>query len=1347
GGLLAVTEASPVAEDSRLQVAVIEGRWLRVSSTDPQLVDPVQAITYTVSNGSTSGVGSLTLTQEEPLPAEQNSPVPEDDKVTVRAGSVIEIPVLDNDTTPSGDPVALVPVPEDKERELSVGEYSVLPAGDKSGQAVMAGRRVRFLAPDDDGTLPRDVRIQYAVANTGDPMAPAAMGLVYVHITGEPDKNNPNQDPTPRAVEGRVVQGDTVALRLPPTGLDPDGDPVTIVSIGDTERGAPKLGRVTEINGASITYQAFPGSTGTDRFSYTVEDPFGKHATGIVSVAVVPPGPPQPPTAVDDLVTADTGRDLEVDVLTNDLRTSGTRLTVEPLENAPEGVSLDEETGLIKLTSPSGNNESMEIPYVATNGIDSSKAVLRVRTQKGFDNPPVADDILAAPKGNDDTVTVDVLKHVYDIDDATSDLELDPVKGAEDLGKGRLRIKVTDKAQVLPYQVTDPAGAVAVAAIRVSPIASGTPYLKPDALIKLDPGATKTVELADLVEDPEGDKVVFTTLDANAFFAAPEGRLRASASGTTLKLTAAKQTGPGTVTFTVSDREKLADPEANVAMLTVPVQVGSDKPVITCPSAPLRVAEGGRDLDIDVASVCHVWTADPAAAKGLEFKGSWAEQPPGIDLSNSGSKIRLRTGNGAKAGSRGQINVAVSGDEPTAKLNVLVTKLPAPTLSAISVDAHGGDPVKIDLAKYLQTKVTPSSRDIQLVSAKQVSGPQSRASSSGSVLTVTPGEDSFGVLSYRVEVSDMGKTSSRPRATGLVKVSVATRPDAPSGLSTSPELLSNTAALSWRAPNPNGAPITKYVVKYSGGSSGEQTCGASPCRITGLTNGEQYTFAVKAVNAEGESDWSNSASAKPDALSEAVGNLRVTRQWDRHVTLAWDKPANSNASSAKRYQIRWPGGSNETSSTQADLPVSSNGDNYNFTVVAINDTQLPGAPATTVGMGAGRPEAPGKPDFTQTDRAGSNQRAVVIKWGQVAANGPNPVEYQVSRAGLGRPLCDWQTGLTCADDLPLDGATHSYTVMARNAEATSPRAGSKAEYVSAASPAGTMEFAATPDPVRINSLVSTGVDRQVRIDFASGASHGKKNTVECQVNGASCGSWNYALGGASDIRTLSTSVNNGGTANVQLRACNGSSGGSQSGSSCSAWANASANPYGPIGNPSISASANGNSVNWSASWNANGKNVRVVITRNGNTLWSSNSTGSGSHSGGDAIGYSQTGNYVITVSDTANSGSQAGSPRAQKSANRSVTTPPPPPSVSVSKGASAQGQAGCTVAACRFVVVTTENFPGSVTCQITQAYPNTNGFLTWTQGGNETKQSPNYYGFPGKGITVECDAVSGSTTW
>ena len=65
-------------------------------------------------------------------------------------------------------------------------------------------------------------------------------------------------------LEGRAVAGDTIKLRVPGVGVDPDGDPVTLTGLGS----APTLGRVVQYGANSIEYQAYPGSAGTDEFSY-----------------------------------------------------------------------------------------------------------------------------------------------------------------------------------------------------------------------------------------------------------------------------------------------------------------------------------------------------------------------------------------------------------------------------------------------------------------------------------------------------------------------------------------------------------------------------------------------------------------------------------------------------------------------------------------------------------------------------------------------------------------------------------------------------------------------------------------------------------------------------------------------------------------------------------------------------------------------------------------------------------------------------------------------------------------------------------------------------------------------
>jgi hypothetical protein len=183
--------------------------------------------------------------------------------------------------------------------------------------------------------------------------------------------------------------------------------------------------------------------------------------------------------------------------------------------------------------------------------------------------------------------------------------------------------------------------------------------------------------------------------------------------------------------------------------------------------------------------------------------------------------------------------------------------------------------------------------------------------------------------------------------------------------------------------------------------------------------------------------------------------------------------------------------------------------------------------------------------------------------------------------------------------------------------------------------------------------------------------------------------------------------------------------------------------YGAIGSPSLSVSASGDHVVGSASWNANGKPVNVLVTRNGTTIYSANGVENGSTSINDPIGYSQTGSYVITVSDTGLWPGQT-SPRASKSASASATTPPPPATVGVSKGATAVGQPGCSDPSCTYIVATTANFPGTATCHISNATGGTAGFISWTQGGTATKQSPDYFGWPGGFVEVTC--TSGGTT-
>jgi hypothetical protein len=82
--------------------------------------------------------------------------------------------------------------------------------------------------------------------------------------------------------------------------------------------------------------------------------------------------------------------------------------------------------------------------------------------------------------------------------------------------------------------------------------------------------------------------------------------------------------------------------------------------------------------------------------------------------------------------------------------------------------------------------------------------------------------------------------------------SAPTVPGAPTGASATGG--NAQATVSWTAPASNGgSAITNYTVTSSPGS---KTCtkAAAPlsCTVTGLTNGQAYTFTVKATNGVGE---------------------------------------------------------------------------------------------------------------------------------------------------------------------------------------------------------------------------------------------------------------------------------------------------------------------------------------------------------------------------------------------------------------------------------------------------------------------------------------------------------------
>lgn len=162
--------------------------------------------------------------------------------------------------------------------------------------------------------------------------------------------------------------------------------------------------------------------------------------------------------------------------------------------------------------------------------------------------------------------------------------------------------------------------------------------------------------------------------------------------------------------------------------------------------------------------------------------------------------------------------------------------------------------------------------------------------------------------------------------------------------------------VSWTEPALTGGTITGYTVTASpGGQSCTWTTGPLSCVVTGLTNGQAYTFTVTATNSSGTSAPSNPSSsvvpftvpdapAAPIAVADGAVNGRSN--------VSWSPPLFNGGAVVTNYVVTAsPGGATRTvTGTSVTFDGLLNGTVYTFAVQAQNAAGLspPSSPSNSV---------------------------------------------------------------------------------------------------------------------------------------------------------------------------------------------------------------------------------------------------------------------------------------------------------------------------------------------------------------------------------------------------------------
>lgn len=1143
GGVLMVTGVDDLGLASGVRTEILEQRAIRVTLTAPLDTGTV-SFGYQISNGLATAEGVVTVV-ELPRPDRAQAPVATDDAVSVRLGDAIDIPVLANDVHPDGE-------------ELSLNPKLVTDLRAGSGLLFASGNVLRYLAPEQTGNFT-------AVYEVVGPDGQVAQAQVRIAVREAVEATN--APPVPELVTARVLAGETVSIRIPLTGIDPDGDSVQLLG----QESNPEKGVVSLVGSDYIEYEAGGYSAGTDTFTYTVMDGLGARSTGIVRVGISPlTDGARNPVANPDVVSVRPGGTVSVQVLANDSDPAGSRLTVTSVEpNSPDIIATIE--GDIVTITPPRLPERYGVVYTIENefgGTSSNFITVEVDPVAPLAYPVANDTVLTLTDILDrEVIDVDVLRNVFFADGDNSELSLGLLprfrNSAVVTKDNRIQVTVQDDRQIIPFSVTRPddPSIVAYAFVWVPGYDDALPQLDRRAKpLTVESESQLTIELSERVIAIGGGKVRLT--DSATVQATKSNGENLVIDEDTLRFTSAdKYFGPASISFEVTDGTSATDPNGRKATLVLPITVTpreNQPPMFSGGVIEFEPAEEKELNLLKLTNYPYPDDMDELAYTVME------PLPVGFSYSLSESTLTLRANADARKGTSTSLTLGVRDDLSVGQpgrieLKVVASSRPLASPAPDKAIVKRGESTVVNvLANDEATNPFPG-HPLKVVDIRGLDGgslPDGVSvtpSADRSKLTVTVSDSALPIdTSLQYQVADASSDPDR-RVWGTVTLSVQDVPDAPlAPARASAEYVGGVVTLRITAPAFNNSPITGYrIVSSSNGGSYSKDCGLQlRCELTDLVIGAMYEFRVIATNAIGDSEPSPASSAiSADYLPAAVSGITAVPTNDAaaggSITVGWNPVAAPNPGTAiTGYTVKitgsnvdaainvGPGASSLTNTTAGGQLVA--GQQYSVTVYARNSAQASDAqwnrnPPVTVTT-VGPPSQVGGLAAVVHDNAGR----IRVEWAPPSWNGAPSGTYSIGRVNAGDSVpttCDG-TGLGngtssassgWVDNSVSDGGQYVYIVYADNGLYCTPTVSGAVESKrlpgQASGSVGVAHSANGYFDVMINSLaVASGT--AVRYEYT--------------LNGG--GSWQPATVGAFVTSPANSQVY-GSTVNVQVRGC------------------------------------------------------------------------------------------------------------------------------------------------------------------------------------------------------------------
>jgi subtilisin len=246
-------DTSTLADDVKAHLCATTTPGYGVLTTPIDPTDPRYAEYF--GCGVVNAANALLV--DPPPTGGNNPPVAVDDSATTDQGVAVTVNVLANDSDPDGDPLTVTAVsqPANGSVTFTATDVTYTPAAN-------------FYGNDSFG---------YTISDGNGGSASATVAVTVNHV---------NQAPVAVGDSATTAQDTPVTVNVLANDSDPDGDTLSVLSVGAPSHGSAGT------NGTTVTYTPAAGYSGSDLFAYTIQDTYGATASATVSVTVTPAAGP-----------------------------------------------------------------------------------------------------------------------------------------------------------------------------------------------------------------------------------------------------------------------------------------------------------------------------------------------------------------------------------------------------------------------------------------------------------------------------------------------------------------------------------------------------------------------------------------------------------------------------------------------------------------------------------------------------------------------------------------------------------------------------------------------------------------------------------------------------------------------------------------------------------------------------------------------------------------------------------------------------------------------------------------------------------------------------------------------